>query len=321
MDQVHMKTRTLLFGLLVAAAAFAQSTMVSATGSNNNGGFTGSATFRPQSFAPRPVTGAAYSGEEVNETVQTLSDGTHITSKNVARRIWRDSQGRTCSERPLFPHSNDGGDPFLMSIIEITDPVAGFQYVLDPQNKIAHRTALQTFDSQARVSMTRSGVMGGVISATPAGVPAPPPPPPPPGAVMQSAAIATSMGSGGGFGVGGGFVGAGPAPSGMPRPDIKSENLGTKTIDGVLAEGHRTTMTYATGSMGNDQPFSVVMENWMSPELKTQILSVNHDPRSGDRTFKIANLSRNEPDAVLFMVPADYQIVDEKDSFTIQYKK
>jgi hypothetical protein len=51
-----------------------------------------------------------------------------------------------------------------------------------------------------------------------------------------------------------------------------------------------------------------------------QILSITHDPRSSDRTFKIANLSRTAPDPTLFMPPADYTIVDEKDQFTIQYK-
>jgi hypothetical protein len=72
--------------------------------------------------------------------------------------------------------------------------------------------------------------------------------------------------------------------------------------------------------MGNDQPFTVITETWMSQQLKMPILTVTHDPRSGDRTFKIANLSTTEPDPTLFMAPADYSVVDEKDSFTIQYR-
>jgi hypothetical protein len=49
------------------------------------------------------------------------------------------------------------------------------------------------------------------------------------------------------------------------------------------------------------------------------LLSVTHDPRSGDNTSKLDNLSRNEPDLSFFVPPADYTIVDEKDTFTIQY--
>jgi hypothetical protein len=63
----------------------------------------------------------------------------------------------------------------------------------------------------------------------------------------------------------------------------------------------------------------VVHERWWSPELKVTVLSMNTDPRSGDSTLKLINLSRSEPDPSLFVPPADYSVVEEKGDFTIKW--
>src|SRR5207302_10873336 len=122
---------------------------------------TGSATFHTRPFAMPAVTGAPYSGEESNEQVQTLSDGTHITHKNPGNKVWRDSQGRTRTERPLFSSPN-GSDPNRpqVSVVEISDPIAGFYYVLDTQNKIAHRSAM------AAPPGPQAGRVGGFTSSS-----------------------------------------------------------------------------------------------------------------------------------------------------------
>jgi len=96
-----------------------------------------------------------------------------------------------------------------------------------------------------------------------------------------------------------------------PRPDRSRESLGTQTIEGVLAEGTRTTITFPEGSMGNDRPITTVTETWMFPDLKTMVLSKSSDPRYGDSTTKLTNIVTAEPDAALFQVPAEYSIVDE----------
>jgi hypothetical protein len=296
-----MKTRLVVTALLLSAGACAQS-MVSASGGWNGTTFSGSATFSPQRFTPPAVIGAPYSGEEVNEGVQTLSDGTHITQKMMPRKVWRDSQGRTRVERPLLwdpnrPEQNQA------TVVEITDPVGGFHYILDTQNKVAHRMQLQP-------PPNRAGMRSGTFSASTGYASA---------VITQPVAVA---GGGDGRGVTGMTVPAMPAvaPGNAMRPDFKNEPLGSKLVDGVLADGQRSTLTYPTGMMGNDRPFTVTTENWMSQQLKMTILTVTHDPRSGDRTFKIANLSTTEPDPTMFMAPPDYSVVDEKDSFTIQYR-
>ena len=103
------------------------------------------------------------------------------------------------------------------------------------------------------------------------------------------------------------------------RPRFVNESLGSRTIDGVMAEGTRSTVTYPVGIMGNDREFSSVTETWTSPDLKTRILSTTNDPRSGVNTFRIRSLSRTPPDPTLFAPPADYAVVDEAGSFTIQW--
>jgi hypothetical protein len=80
------------------------------------------------------VTGAAYSAHQVSEHTRALADGGHVGS-SVTERQYRDFQGRTRTERPLGTEQREG----WLTIVEVRDPVAGFGYVLDDQNRIAHR--------------------------------------------------------------------------------------------------------------------------------------------------------------------------------------
>jgi hypothetical protein len=181
--------------------------------------------------------------------------------------------------------------------------VAGYQYVLDTQNKVAHRQALPAPGSRP------AGFMGGPAAGAPGAL-----------IVRQAPAVLPASGGSGGpanFGV---ITSAIPAPAGTPaRPNFSRESLGTQSIDGVLAEGTRTTTTYPAGMVGNDREFSATSESWMSPDLKVMVLSKNNDPRQGESTFRLENLSRTPPDPALFMVPADYTVTDETGPFTIHF--
>jgi hypothetical protein len=95
------------------------------------------------------------------------------------------------------------------------------------------------------------------------------------------------------------------------------ENLGTRMIDGMLAEGRRIKATQLIGSMGNDQPIVINTEIWNSVDLKVQILYRVIDPRSGEHLKALININREEPDPKLFQVTADYKIVDETGTFTL----
>jgi hypothetical protein len=95
--------------------------------------------------------------------------------------------------------------------------------------------------------------------------------------------------------------------------------LGTKTINGVEVEGSRITNVLPPNSVGNDAPITITTERWTSPQLQIVVSNTRTDPRQGDLTMRLDNLTTAEPDPGLFLVPDGYQIVDETGpSFKIQ---
>jgi hypothetical protein len=91
------------------------------------------------------------------------------------------------------------------------------------------------------------------------------------------------------------------------NPNLKTESLGRQTINGLLADGTRTTQTIPAGQVGNSLPIQVVSERWYSSELQAVILQKRSDPRSGESVMQWANIIRAEPPSTLFVVPADFQ--------------
>ena len=84
---------------------------------------------------------AAFSAEQVTESVLTLPDGTHVTHTQTSMLIFRDSLGRTRTER-MFATAPNPNAPKMPTLIQIRDPIAGAAYLLDTQGKVAHRVAL-----------------------------------------------------------------------------------------------------------------------------------------------------------------------------------
>ena len=124
----------------------------------------------------------------------------------------------------------------------------------------------------------------------------------------------------GGFSVAGSPA-AGPIEAGslgFVMHDEKSDgsttttaDLGMQTIEGLVTKGKRITHTIPAGEMGNDLPIVITTETWVSPDLKVIVMSKSSDPRMGETTYKLTNLSRAEPDPALFQVPADYTVKDQ----------
>jgi hypothetical protein len=100
-------------------------------------------------------------------------------------------------------------------------------------------------------------------------------------------------------------------PPFKPAPG-KTEALGKQAIEGIEAEGVRTTVTIPTGQVGNDRPIEIVSERWESPELQVVVLSKHKDPRLGETTYRLNNISRIEPARSLFEVPSDYTLVEDR---------
>jgi hypothetical protein len=99
-------------------------------------------------------------------------------------------------------------------------------------------------------------------------------------------------------------------PSEEMRPKSTSEEIGTQSFDGVLAEGVRLTTIFPPGSVGNDRPFQVVQETWYSKELGLTLFEKRSDPRSGESIMRVTSFDRSEPDLALFQVPPDYTLQD-----------
>jgi len=112
----------------------------------------------------------------------------------------------------------------------------------------------------------------------------------------------------------------GPPPMGMRAParrgngenvqNLKTESLGKQTIEGVVADGTRTTMTIPAGAMGNDLPIQVVTERWYSPDLQLAVLTKHSDPRTGETITRLINITRTEPSRTLFEPPSDYKVTE-----------
>ncbi len=227
------------------------------------------------------VKGAPYSATAITEYTQTLADGNQIMQKNEAT-YYRDREGRIRIDQKLktIGKWTAVGDP--PRIITIWDPVASRYYSLDP----GKQTALI---DPIRPPKTIT-------------VPAGPKPPFP-------------------------FSGPSDHPK-SPGPSIsnktksdpvttdslnrrKKESLGTKTIEGVSADGTRTTRIIPTGEIGNVRPIEIVDESWYSPELQMLLLTRHNDPRSGETIYRLTNINRRDPEPALFEIPAGYRILDK----------
>ena len=117
-----------------------------------------------QIVQPRPrqnLLNEPFSADAVTTLSRTLADGTHITRQTMLVKMYRDSAGRTRSDR--MPRPLLSTDPAPPATILITDPLAGYSYVLNTTEKIA-----------LRYVMTNGGVSGQLPL-----VQEPPPSPPP----------------------------------------------------------------------------------------------------------------------------------------------
>jgi len=90
--------------------------------------------------------------------------------------------------------------------------------------------------------------------------------------------------------------------------NVKKEDLGAQTIEGVAATGTRMTITIPAGKIGNEGPIAIVDERWFSKDLQMVVMTKHSDPRSGETVYRLTNINRTEPDHSLFEVPGDYQI-------------
>ena len=264
------RVRLLALLALVTIAAFGQDS--ARTGTERAGGMGWSVSVG----AVPSVTGAPYSAEETTERIQTLADGTHITQPSTTVRIYRDSEGRTRTERPLPPRAArqpDGTEAPAMVVI--TDPVAHVTYTLSARDKVARKQTIQIPENRPTLQRHASSGASAVAHDAPP--------------------LRTSR-----------------EPADAERPKTTREKLGNQTIEGVPVEGTRRTTTWPVGSRGNDRPITIVNETWTSPDLRVVVLSKDSNPMTGDTTRKLTNITRGEPDPSLFQPPSDYTVITQE---------
>jgi len=239
------------FILILFAAALASAQVRITSASRPEGPTTINVTLDTRSLTA--ITGLPYSGDRTSERI--LSDGTHMSQSML--RQFRDSLGRLREE-------NSGQLFGSLTIVEILDPVAGLDWVLDPANQVAHRIALQ--------AKSRPG--------SPALKPCDP---------------------------------GGPSTTqNMPNGNVMtSQPLGSQTIQGIGACGHRNTITQKDGSPG------LITETWFSREdIGSLLLIKDSNPQTGQNITQLVNVRFSEPDPGLFTPPANYRVVDETTSFS-----
>jgi len=219
------------------------------------------------------VTGAPYSAQLVVEHFQALPDGNTVHTTTTVN-VYRDSQGRTRRELTVGAVGPLAGQGAPQKLIFISDPVSGTRYVLNPDKLEARQMQFRAHQRP-----------GGNADESPQGEfrtqewPGP------------SADIA----------------GRGPN-----NPNLQTESLGTQMIEKLSAQGTRVTRTIPAGRIGNQQPLVSVTERWYSPELQTDVLRKESNPRFGQTTMQLTNVVRGEPDASLFQVPSEYTVKEHQ---------
>ncbi|MDX1984468.1 MAG: hypothetical protein SFV51_29620 [Bryobacteraceae bacterium] len=243
------------------------------------------------------VKGAPYTAEAETETTRILADGTRIVHKNKSSMA-RDKDGRTRRENSLEsvgPWATAGQQP--PRIAHISDPGSGETILLDLNAKTARR-----------IKAGQTGAMH-MRMASPDGK----------RVVEERVQVAVREKKGGSAAEPAVFSLAVPPPHGSPSSgdvlffraeskNAKKESLGRQTMEGVMVEGTRETVTIPAGEIGNDRPIVSVTERWHSPELQITILTKTNDPQFGESVYRVSNLRRGEPSPDLFRVPADFKV-------------
>ena len=95
------------------------------------------------------------------------------------------------------------------------------------------------------------------------------------------------------------------------KPEMRTESLGEKTIEGYRVLGSRTIITHPAGAFGFERPVVETWESWTSPALHATLESTRDDPRAGKIVTRLTEISGDDPPASLFQVPPDYTIVED----------
>lgn len=256
------------------------------------------------SGASSAVKNSPFSADAVSESVQVLADGNRIVRSSTSK-LYRNSEGRFRREVKGGTGGALGTYFDLMPMTTITDPAGGYRFQLNTRTMTGQQLELNSLDkvkvyttapsvhfSGDKVSVENQAARAAVVRASEA---------PSVLAAPEAGAVTTIT-----------VQGAADAT----KSSARTEQLGTQSLEGVEAEGTRTVTTIEAGAIGNERPIEIVYERWYSKDLQLVVMSKHSDPRFGEQTYRLTNISRTEPDPSLFTVPQGYQILDREGTST-----
>jgi len=274
---------------------FFAAALIAPTAANAQGGGRGTAVFHvagteilnvePMENVPA-IGGAPFTADATTEFTQMLSDGNRI-ERRFSTSLARDGKGRTRSEQevamlgPLVVLQNGKGGMNWTAgqpVGTTQGEPPRFTVITDPVEGVTY--TLDERAKEARRSPTKSPLLH-LVELKAQSV------------EVRKVGDRVEMARQGAV-----------ANAGTVEP------LGTRQIEGVAAEGTRTTITIPAGQIGNLNPINMVTERWFSKELQMAVLITRRDPRSGETVYRLTNIVRAEPPPDLFSVPSDYRVVD-----------
>jgi hypothetical protein len=95
---------------------------------------------------------------------------------------------------------------------------------------------------------------------------------------------------------------------GSSVPEVQTENLGSRLIEGLTCAGTRKTTRIPAGALGNAVPIVSVTETWFSSDIESIVDSQTRDPRFGTVHYRLIQIERKDLTPDLFKPPADYTV-------------
>jgi hypothetical protein len=233
----------------------------------------------------RPVRIEAYMAEFETVNVQTLANGTTITTETREVRA-RDSQGRILSITTRTPPAAG----IETTHGSINNPVDNTSISWNAHSKKATIMKLPPSDQRYGCWTSDSGHMTINYGNR---------------ATMQAGTTRQGL-------IVGGESTLVESVGRVTEYEQQHEDLGTTTIQGLEAKGDRWTTVVPAGKAGNDNPITTTREMWRSPGFPFALREVYDDPRTGKRTRATVSLTIGEPDASLFQPPEGYEVVTEE---------
>ncbi len=214
----------------------------------------------------RTVTNKPVSAVLESETVRMLPGGATNT-RRVLTRLYRDAAGRTRREQIFYTNGETPSPSDTASTFSIFDPVARWNYSVNPLRRIAARHRLPA-------ALPTNPVLG------------------------NQAPLVTEIFRNPNTG------GSATAAYTLSAPVTLA--LGKQTIAGVEADGWRVIYKIPPGALGNAAQIETVYEAWIAADLQMLVKCTITSPVSGTLRMTATSLSRTAPASSLFTVPAGY---------------